>query len=634
MKKIPISTVCGVLALTLLPLLAPGAALAAAFDVVVVGATPAGVAAAVNAARQGVTVALVEETGHIGGLASGGLSNSDFRTFPSLGGTFREFMHRVEQHYVRAHGPNSQQVIDSVKGGYYEPGVARRVFEEMLGEQKGITVLLHHRLRGAKVEPAGGIRRLRAAEFRNLRGGGETTLVARMFIDATYEGDLAAAAKAPYWLGCESKHEYNESVSPFEEPNRYVQTYNFRVTLSRDPANRIEIPKPRNYNEAEYLPILEHLRTGQAKSWANPGPAFILKVRPIPNLKADFNDAPATVSMALKNVNHPWTEGSPEVRQRIFQRYKDYTLGLFWFLGNHPGLPGEIRSQMKEWGLPKDEFVDTENWSPALYVREGRRIVGEYVFTQHDTQPEPGSARARLHRDSIGIGDYSLNCHGVFSPSPGVNLGRHGHWVRPFQMPYRMMVPVELDGLLVPVAVSSSHVGYSAIRMEPAWTALGQAAGLAAAMVVQEKVEARRVDVARLQDRLHDAGAFTVYITDVFPARNVPRPAWDPPGHFTAHVPEWPSLTEYSRAAQYFGTRGFFHLISPEVPGGASGRATGQWNIGYAEHAVGFNEPIDAALAARWLHLADVPAGPRFAADGRLTRGEFLNRLHAQVKPR
>jgi hypothetical protein len=196
------------------------------------------------------------------------------------------------------------------------------------------------------------------------------------------------------------------------------------------------------------------------------------------------------------------------------------------------------------------------------------------------------------------------------------------------------MVPVELDGLLVPVAVSATHVGYSAIRMEPAWTALGQAAGLAAAMAAKEGVEARRVAVPRLQARLHEAGAFTVYITDLFPERNVPRPAWDPPGHFTAHVTEWPSVTKYSRAAQYFGTRGFFHPLSPEFRGGAVGRSTGQWSIGYPEHAVGFEQPIDAALAARWLDLARVKPGPGLAADGQVTRGEFLNRLFTHINSR
>jgi len=607
---------------------------AASFDVVVIGATPAGVAAAVNAAREGVTVALIEETGHIGGLASGGLSNTDFKTFAALGGTFREFMHRVERHYVKVHGAGSQQVIDCVLGGYYEPGVARTVFEEMLAEQSKITVLLHHRLVGARVIPSGGNRRIQSIETKDLRAGTTTSFTAKVFIDATYEGDLVGAANVPYRLGCESKYEYNEDLSEFEEGNRYVQSYNFRVTLSRDPSNRLPIIRPATYDETEFLPILDHLRSGQAKSFANPGPNYILKVRPIPNLKADFNDAPATISLALKNVNHPWPEGGPDVRARIFQRYKDYSLGLFWFLGNHPGVPANIRLQMQEWGLPKDEYVETENWSPALYVREGRRIVGEYVFTQHDTQPEPGSVRARLHPDSVGIGDYNLNCHGVYSPSPGVNLGRHGKAVRPFQMPYRIMVPIEMDGLLVPVAVSASHVGYSAIRMEPAWTALGQAAGIAAAIAIREQCEPRRVDVPKLQRRLHEAGAFTVYVGDLFPIREVPRPAWDQRPPFAASVPPWPSRSDFSVAAQYFGTRGFFHRFGSDaqrVERGL-GNSTGQWSILHPEHEVELSRPMDPGLTQRWLKAAGIRPSPQFEADGTLTRGEFLNRLYAVVE--
>jgi hypothetical protein len=621
---------------------------AATYDVVVVGATPAGVAAAVNAAREGVTVALVEETGHIGGLASGGLSNTDFKTFASLGGTFLEFTHRVEQYYIRTYGPDSQQVIDCVRGAYYEPKVARKVFEEMLAEQNRITVMLHRRIAGAEVKPSGGIRRLRSIEVLDVRGGTRTTLQAKVFIDATYEGDLVGAAGVPYRLGCESRHEYNEDAAEFEESNRYVQSYNFRVCLSRDPANRLEIPRPASYNEAEYLPILGHIRSGIIKSFSNPGSNPILKVRPIPNLKADFNDiGAAPISLSLKNVNHEWPEGGPEVRRRIFQRYKDHSLGLFWFLANHPEVPEEFRNQMREWGLSKDEYTDTENWTPALYVREGRRIVGEYVFTQHDTQPAAGGGRARLHRDSVAIGDYGLNCHGVFTPAPGRpapkitpsassislpwNIGRIGRSVRPFQMPYRIMVPVEMDALLVPVAVSASHVGYSAIRMEPAWTALGQAAGLAAAMSVKEGVEARALDVARLQRRLHELGAMTIYVPDLDPERRVPKPAWDPPGHFSARIPSWTERSRYFQAVQYFGTRGFFHDLagSEGIRPAGPNVATGQWRIAITGHDAGLSRPIDPALAARWLGLAGANPRADLVADGRLTRGEFLHRLHS-----
>lgn len=597
------------------------------YDVVVVGATPAGVAAAYDAAREGARTVLVEETVHIGGLASGGLSNTDLRDFESVGGTFREFMRRVEASYAERHGPNSQQVKDSVLGGYYEPGVARRAFESMLAEQK-VTVLKQFRLNN--VAKTG--KRLTSATFQSVRGGGERTITGKVFIDATYEGDLMARAGVPYHLGCEAKSKYRESLA-FDEENKWVQTFNFRVTLTRDPANSLGLPKPEGYNPQDFAPLAEQFRQGKVKSFANPDPLPVLKVRPIANQKADFNDIPQAFSLALENINQPWVEGDAAVRQRVFDQYKKHSLGLFYFLANDPVVPEEIRRQMKEWGLPKDEYRDTDNWSPALYVREGRRMIGDYVFTEKDTQPIQGSLRAPVQTDSVAMGHYSLNCHGVHSPAPGVTVGHFGKTVSPFQVPYRVMLPPNIDGLLVPVAVSASHVGYSAIRMEPTWTALGQAAGIAAAMAVREKREPRNLKVDRIQARLHARGAMTVYIPDLGTPRQIPRPAWDPPGTFTVHILDNPEKSPLFRAAQYFGTRGFFHELA--VPGPKpfrARRATGQWSEARMDLAIEPERPIDETLAKSWLSRAGVATSPALRADGKLTRGEFLIRLHASLK--
>jgi hypothetical protein len=611
-------------------------------DVLIYGATPAGVAAAVHAAREGASVILMEETGHVGGLVSGGLSNTDFRTFEALGGFFREFMHRVEGHYIETHGADSQQVIDCQKGGYYEPGVARKVLEEMMQETGRVTLLLHHRLRDVDTlheEDAGF--RVRGATFHDLNGDRQVAVSAKVLIDATYEGDLLAAAGVPFAVGCESKAEYGESLA-FDEPNDWVQTYNFRATLTRDPENRIPIEKPENYDRGDYELLAEAFQSGKIKSWANPDPNPVLKVRPIANLKADFNDdANCPVSLSLKNVNHPWPEGDPETRARIYQRYKDYSLGLFWFLGNDPDVPEEVRRQMLEWGLPKDEYVDNDHWSPALYVREGRRMIGEYVFTEHDTQNPADSVRAPIRRDAVALGDYSLNCHGVYSPEPGVNVGRIGKSTRPFGVPYAIMLPKEHDGLLVPVAVSSSHVGFSALRMEPVWIGLGQAAGVAAAMAIREEIEVRDVDILQLQLRLHEQGAMTVYVSDLAAEMTtITRPAWDPPGTYDVRLIAWPPQSRYFRSAQLFGTYGFFHhLVDPEeVPNVRMGRATGQWRLAFPHHEARLDDPIDADRASHWLELAEQefglrPENPqRFQADGTLTRGEFLNRLFELVR--
>ncbi len=596
------------------------------YEVVVVGATPAGVAAACNAAREGARVALVEESVLIGGLAAGGLSNSDFRDFESVGGTFLEFMQRVEAHYVKTHGPDSAQVKDCVLGGYYEPGVARRVFESMLAEQR-VAVYRLHLLIAAKLDG----RRLIAADFQDLRDGSKRRFTAGVFIDATYEGDLMARAGVPYHLGCEAGSTYGESLAPAEE-NRWVQTYNFRVCLTRDPANSLGLPTPEGYRAEDFAALARQFRTGYVRSFSNPGPRPVLKVRPIPNRKADFNDIPLAFSLALKNVNHPWVEGNAEVRAGIYDRYKRHSLGLFHFLASDPSVPAAVRARMREWGLPKDEYQDSDHWTPALYVREGRRMTGAYVFTQKDAEPVAGGVRSSVQTDSIAIGHYSLNCHGVYSPAEGVNVGAFGAPVAPYQVPYRVLLPPNVDGLLVPVAVSASHVGYSTLRMEPTWTALGQAAGIAAAWAARQRRDPKHTDVRALQRRLHELGAMTVYVPDLGPPRHVSRPSWDPPGTFLVRRLEEPGKSALFRAAQYFGTHGYFHLL-PRVAG-AAGKprpATGQWLEARMDLAIEPNKVIDEALAEEWRKRAGARAARQLRADGRLTRGEFLKRLYAAV---
>ncbi|MBK9165879.1 MAG: FAD-dependent oxidoreductase [Bryobacterales bacterium] len=505
-----------VLPLALLALACGRAPETRTYDVVVYGATPGGVAAAVNAAREGVSTALLQEDHHIGGLASGGLSNSDFRSFESLGGTFLEFTQRVKQHYAAAHGPDSQQVVDSVEGGYYEPSVARKVFEEMLREA-GVAVHVRHRLLAVSAEPSGERRRITQARFTDLASGRPVEVSGRMFIDGTYEGDLLAQAGIAYHLGCESKAAYGESLA-FDEENRYVQTYNFRVCMSRSPANRIPLEKPSNYDRKEYAPLIGYLRDGVVDALdQRTGAKPVLKVRPMANDKADFNDVwQSPISLSVENVNHPWPEGSPEVRQRIFNYYKDYSVGLLWFLTHDPEVPADWRAEMAQWGLPKDEYPETGHWTPALYVREGRRMIGMRVFIEQDTQPEPGELRARLNPDAIAMADYSINCHGVWSAGPGQpSLGHLSKAIQPYQVPYGVLLSKDVDNFLAPVPMSASHVGFAALRMEPAWTAIGQAAGVAAAMSLKTGASLRALDVPTLQLRLHELGAKTVYVSDL-----------------------------------------------------------------------------------------------------------------------
>lgn len=596
-----------------------------AFDVVVYGATPAGVAAAVSAAREGARTALFQEDRHIGGLASGGLSNTDFKSFEALSGVFREFMQRVRAYYVETHGDGSQQAIECVQGGYYEPRVARLVFERML-EESGVTVFLDAPLAGVSIRTDGPRKRIGRANL------GGKPIEARVFIDATYEGDLLAAASVPYELGCEDKARYGESLA-FDKPNRWVQTYNFRVCLTSDPENRIPIKKPERYDRERFAGILDLIDQGELGGLTqetDPG-GYVLKFRPIPNRKADWNDNARTpISLSIPNVNHPWPEGSAEVRRGIFETYKDHSLGLFWFLANDPDVPQSWRSEMSEWGLPRDEYPDTGHWSPALYVREGRRMLGRYVFTQHDVAQAEGDVRTKLQPDSVAIGDYPLNCHGVWSPGPGEpRVGHLGQRVEPFQVPYGVMLPDGMDGFLAPVPMSASHVGYAALRMEPVWTALGQAAGVAAGMAVAGGSEPGDVNVGALQRRLHELGALTVYASDLGTETAIPRPGWDKTGgEFRAWLHTVPPQSKLFRATQWFGTKGFFHGLQGrdvEPEPGLVGRSTGQWGLRRPGHAIEADKPLDEILVARWDGLAkDLGMNPAGVFEAGMTRGEYL----------
>ncbi|MEX2577497.1 MAG: FAD-dependent oxidoreductase [Verrucomicrobiales bacterium] len=614
-------------------------------DVVVYGATPGGIAAAVHAAREGLDVVLVQEDGHLGGLASGGLSNSDFKTYEALGGAFRELTQRVEAHYAETYGENSDEHRDCMLGGYYEPGVAGKAFEDMLRES-GVRVELHRRLTKAEIAESKGRKRVASLEFEPARGGAEALAITpEISIDGTYEGDLVAAAGVPYRLGCEAYSEFEEHLArDFDEPNDYVQTYNFRPCLTEDPDNRIPIPKPEGYDRDDFAPMIDHIEEGIVDSFSQEqGSRPVLKVRRIANRKADFNDVPRSpVSLSIENVNHPWPEGSAEVRQGIYDIYRDHSLGLFWFLANDPEVPEDWREEMEKWGLPKDEFTDNDHWSPALYVREGRRMEGAYLFTENDTRADPDDlARAKLHPDSIAMGDYNHNCHGVYDPGDGQpTIGHAGRSIAgPFQVPYGVILPKsDWDGLLAPVPVSSSHGGFGVLRMEPTWMGLGQAAGVAAALSLKSGKPLDEVDVDSLQLRLHELGAKTVYVSDLGEAREVHRPGWDNPDTtFPVHLTYVPPRDPHFRAIQFLGTKGFFHgLIGPDDREKAKkpGRSTGQWKTFFPNHFVEPDRKMDAETLSFWedksvstgLFEAAPDLGER-ALD--MTRAEYLDAIFA-----
>jgi hypothetical protein len=581
-------------------------------DVLVYGATPGGIAAAVSAAREGATVTLIEESTHIGGLTAGGLSHTDFRTYESLGGIWREFMGRVDSHYKTTYGDGSAQHKASMLGGYYEPRVAGMVFKQMLNDAK-VEVLTKHRPTSVYIPfTADGRRSLAAVTFTDLAGGKQTAIYAGVYIDGTYEGDLMALAGVKYRIGGEAKSEYNEPLA-FDEANPWVMAINFRVCLTRNAANRLPIPQPAGYDRVHFAKVIDAVKAGQIKKLDD-----IIRVRPLPNDKADLNDRMGSpISLKLVNEASGWPDGTPEARAAIYEKAKYQALGILWFLQNDAEVPEFLKKEVAEWGLPKDEYVDQGHWSPALYIREGRRMVGARVFIEQDTQPDKAGVRAPAQPSALAIGDYSLNSHGVQRLPDGKLLGVISQQIRPWQVPFECLLPKDLDAILVPVAVSSSRVGYSALRMEPTWTALGQAAGVAAGQAIKEKKNPRDLDVGRLQRRLHDLAAITFYTSDV------------PPNH--------PAF----KAVQWFGNRGLFQDLIPATHTASwtleKLSPDNQWTKAFPHHSMDLGNPMTPELAKTWIDRAttlglklttDVPV---VGAEKPVTRGEFLIAMYRAV---
>jgi hypothetical protein len=575
-----------------------------AADVVVYGATPAGIAAAVTTAREGHRTVLVEPTDLVGGLLTGGLSYTDFRSQEAVTGFFREYMDLVLAHYRKTYGDTSPQVRDCYFGAHAEPHVSLAMLQRMLSDAH-VEVRLPRRLLTAEVAN----RRILSITLER----GEK-LTARAFIDATYEGDLAAAAKVPYRLGRESTREYGErfaGVLFFDqgkilpgstgEADRHEQCANFRLIMTDRPEIRLPVTKPESYRRDEYVPLLAHFTSGRIKEIFTESTAGILRVQRLPNGKADINDIKnAPIRLSLAGENDGWAEGTPAIRRRIYDRHKQYTLGLLYFLQNDAGIPEPVRRKASEWGWARDEFVDNANFPPALYVREARRIDGEYTFTEQDTQPAPRSVRAPLHRDSIAIGDYSLNSHGHQPPGPlfpDLVEGDFGFTTTPFQIPYGVIVPRSLDNLLVPVALSASHVGYSALRLEPTWTALGHAAGFAAHLALSTNGTLRDVKVTDLQSLLHRHSQATTYTSDVSPSS----------ASFAAV--QWAGLQGWLDDIVDYSSARF------EMPKRRHGL---QYTEAFPLHFVDPDKPLDTKLRARWQKRAghDYPQA--------ITRGDFL----------
>ncbi len=596
-------------------------------DVAVIGGTPAGVAAAIAAAREGLEVVLVEPSRHLGGLMTSGLGATDIRPNESVGGIFRRFVGLVREHYASTYGEDSEQVRVCNDGYRFEPSVAERLLESLVGEQERLEVWRGWRLdwAGGASMPEGGRwlvhtepgadvsridetpeRRVRAVtlaavDARGRATGEQARLEAQVFVDATYEGDVALGAGAAYRIGREGREELGEShagvvYQDFHDrmtypgssgkADRRIQAYNYRLCLTDDPANRRDVERPADYDRSVYAPLVDDVRSGRMPGfWGPRGGTAVLNFVPMPNRKSDANNHHycfTSSDWAEANLDYP--EAGPERRLEIAEAHRAYTEGLVWFCQNDEELPADFREAARAWGPAADEFQDNGGFPRQMYVREGCRILGGYLFRASDALLDSSGGRSPVDWDSVASGGYQIDSHatrkredlGLGDPGDGGVpdgrkvalegfIGLHEETV-PYQIPYRVMAPEGIDGMLVPVAVSASHLGYGTIRMEPVWMALGEAAGQAAALALARDVRVRDVPRGVLQRELLARGQVITYFDDVAPAG------------FAGFEKQ---AADLSKAAQFWGARGFF-----------------------GQYAARPDEPLTQGEAQRWAWLA------------------------------
>ncbi len=471
-------------------------------DVIIYGGTPAGVTAAYAAAGKGLSVVVVEMNNHVGGMVSGGLVETDIGDRRTVGGAAEDFFKRIVAYYSDKYGPASKQVAASRNGLMFEPSAAEIVYDQMLAEKK-VQVFKRHRLASVEMNTDGNIAAFTADD---LAKRGQRKFSGKIFIDASYEGDLMAEAGVKQRIGREARDEYGESLAGIsvgpdkgKADGRY-QSYNYRISITGEPGNVVPFPKPDDYDPFWAVNFGDRIKRLNLKEFSD----LLIggAERAGPNGKYDLNWGD------LAAANEGYADGDWAKRDAIAKKYHDHFLSGLWYLQNDPSLPKEWLENMKHWGLPKDEFVDNGNFPFQLYVRQARRMVGEYVLTEKDL------TQNRYKPDAICAGSYGVDCHAVrevtVDKKKVMDLTPH-YYVSGYDIPYATLVPKDEPGqpknLLVPVCLSTTHVAYCSVRMEPVYMMLGQAAGNAAWLAIKNGLPVQKVDVKELRDILRKEGA-------------------------------------------------------------------------------------------------------------------------------
>lgn len=533
-------------------------------DICVYGGTSAGIVAAIEASRLGKSVILIEPTTRLGGLTTGGLGATDIGNKQAIGGISREFYQQVKAYYQR---PSSWkwQTFDEYRKKHpgardesedamwtFEPSAALKIYQEMLAQTK---VILRT---GERLDRKQGVKKTGNAitEIATLEGG---RYKAKMFIDATYEGDLMAAAGVSYTFGRESNQQYGETLNgvqtnrinlsltgavshnarfhnfidevdpyiikgdpssgllPMIDPDgpgiegqgdKKIQAYCFRMTLTDVPENRIPFVKPKTYNEQYYELLFRNYEAAVARidrmyDYGDPIVPWINS--PMPNRKTDINNQKG-LSTNFIGQNYRYPEADYAEREKIVQAHREYQQGLMWTLAYHPRTPKAVRDEVSRWGTCKDEYEKGDDgWQAQLYIREARRMVSDYVVTQQDCEG------LKVPKDPIGMAAYAMDSHMVqrYVDAYGFvqNEGNVSSRVRkPYPIGYRAIVPKqgECSNLLVPVCVSSSHIAFGSIRMEPVFMVLGQSAANAAVLAIDDEKSVQQINYEKLRAQLLD----------------------------------------------------------------------------------------------------------------------------------
>ena len=508
------------------------------YDIVVYGGTSGGLVAGIQAKAMGKSVIVIEPSSRIGGLTTGGLGQTDIGNKQVIGGLSREFYKRLSTYYSAPsawkwqkredYHPKPQTKLEPGDGTMwtFEPSVALKVYEDWIAETK-LPVIKNERLnRSSGVKKDGP--RIVAITMESGR-----IFAGKMFIDATYEGDLMAAAGVSYTVGREANAVYRETLNgvqtkhakqhqfvagvdpyvkpgkpdsgllPFIDPNgpgeegagdKRVQAFCFRMCLTDHPDNRIPFHKPEGYDEQWYELLFRNFEAGYTNTpWINSA---------MPNRKTDINNRDG-YSTDFIGQNYDYPEAAYAGREKIVARHLLYQQGLMWTLANHPRVPASVRQNVSQWGLAKDEFVEGKGWQEQVYVREARRLVSEYVMTQHHCQGK------EYAKDSVGMGAYTMDSHNVQRHVDASGRVRNEGDVQvggfpPYPISYRAIRPKkeQCTNLLVPFCLSASHIAFGSIRMEPVFMILGQSSATSAALAIEKGVAVQDLEYQQLQKRL------------------------------------------------------------------------------------------------------------------------------------